>query len=269
MRHLLNEARQIRKDGGIEELFVRSLGFTYRNSIRRVLPTQGPAIWNGVKVPTTATHPQKLGDKYLPVPFHYSIRPRAEGGEVRAHLDNTSQGDQVVIIGGGRGVSSVVAARAVKPSGFVLIYEGSKKFSDIVRKAAEVNDVSEYVSVIEQSVGPEIEVYDRSNGGISPAELPSCDVLELDCEGAEKEIIEVMNVAPRVVIVEMHPVNFDHPSVDIVLQEIESMGYEVREFMTNKGKPVSRTRFIELLDENRNKGGEAPVLIAVKEGGAD
>lgn len=264
MWNILADARKIQKEGNIRELGIRTLGLIYRKSIRRVLPIQGLAIWSGVKVPTGATHPRKLYDEYLPVPFHYSIRPTAEGGEVRGHRIYTRDGDQVVIIGGGRGISSVIAARNAKPSGSVLVYEGSTEFADLVRETAKINQVSEYVCVIERSVGPEIEIYGKSTARLPVAELPECDVLELDCEGAEKQIIEDMVVSPRVLIVEMHPVNFDHPAVDAVLKDIESRGYEIAEFMTNKGETVNRCQFVELLAKNRFDDGEAPVVVAVK-----
>jgi hypothetical protein len=39
---------------------------------------------------------------------------------------------------------------------------------------------------------------------LPPSELPPCNVLELDCEGAEVEILREMNIQPRVILVETH-----------------------------------------------------------------
>jgi hypothetical protein len=46
----------------------------------------------------------------------------------------------------------------------------------------------------------------RSDMGavLPPSELPPCNVLELDCEGAEVEILREMNIQPRVILVETH-----------------------------------------------------------------
>lgn len=41
---------------------------------------------------------------------------------------------------------------------------------------------------------------------ISPSNLPQVDVLEIDCEGAEMEILQGLCYRPRVLTVEAHPV---------------------------------------------------------------
>jgi hypothetical protein len=60
---------------------------------------------------------------------------------------------------------------------------------------------------------------------IAPDELPSCDVLELDCEGAELDILERMTIQPRALVVEAHGV-FGAPT-ETVRRVIESRGYQV------------------------------------------
>ena len=39
---------------------------------------------------------------------------------------------------------------------------------------------------------------------VAPEALPPCDVLELDCEGAEVEILSTMTIRPRVILTETH-----------------------------------------------------------------
>jgi hypothetical protein len=39
---------------------------------------------------------------------------------------------------------------------------------------------------------------------LAASQLPSCDVLQLDCEGAEVEIPREMTIQPRVILVETH-----------------------------------------------------------------
>lgn len=264
MIRLIEEANRIREKQGWKKFFIRACGFAYRMSIRRILPVSGNAVWNDVELPKEATHPRRVGDEYLPTPFHYSIRPHAEGGETRAHRKLTKKGDHVVIIGGGRGVSSVVAARQVGSTGSVTVFEGSEKYANIVRKTCRLNNVSRRCKIRRETVGPNKEVYGDSDEFIKPSELPNCDVLELDCEGAEKEIINQLEIRPRILIIEMHPINFEEHPVDLVLTTIESKGYQVDSLTTNKGDIVNREEFINLLNHNRYKKGEAPVAVMIK-----
>jgi hypothetical protein len=58
-----------------------------------------------------------------------------------------------------------------------------------------------------------------------PCQLPACDVLELDCEGAEVEILRGMIIQPRVILVETHGL-FGAPT-DLVASLLETRGYVV------------------------------------------
>ena len=68
-------------------------------------------------------------------------------------------------------------------------------------------------------------VYGRRRGGVvAPADLPPCDVLELDCEGSEVEILGALAVRPRVVLVETHGL-YGAPT-DRVLALVRGLGYD-------------------------------------------
>jgi hypothetical protein len=109
----------------------------------------------------------------------------------------------VTIVGGGYGVSTVVAARHAEA---VTVYEGGAEWAMKVDQTASTNEVSDRVIVRNEVVGEANDVYGETMGNVIPPEqLPECDVLELDCEGAEEEIINDMGLSPRVIIVEMHP----------------------------------------------------------------
>jgi hypothetical protein len=63
---------------------------------------------------------------------------------------------------------------------------------------------------------------------VPPSELPECDVLELDCEGAEIMILRNMRLRPRVIAVETHGVN-GAPS-KLVTEILEQLDYAVEDY---------------------------------------
>lgn len=132
--------------------------------------------------------------------------------------------DHVVVIGGGLGVSAVVAAHAADT---VTVYEGGIEIADQVRETARLNRVEDAVSVTEAIVAEDRDVYGESitETTVSPADLEACDVLEMDCEGAEIPILQGMGIEPRVVIVESHP-TFDAPPTE-VRSLLTERGYEI------------------------------------------
>lgn len=134
--------------------------------------------------------------------------------------------DHVVVIGGGLGVSAVVAAHAADS---VTVYEGGIDFAEQVRETARLNRVEDAVAVREAIVAEDLDVYgqDITDTTVAPTELIDCDVLEMDCEGSEIRILEEMTIEPRVVIVE------SHPTLDAPHEQVKSLlvdqGYEIRD----------------------------------------
>ena len=131
----------------------------------------------------------------------------------KPHLVDTvrrasTPGDSVVVVGAGPAVSTVIAAEHVGESGLVHVYEGACKWVNRLPETLELNAIPERrVDIHHAIVGPAIDVSGPLNGAqtINPSELPSCDVLELDCEGAELEILSKIEQRPREIIVETHP----------------------------------------------------------------
>lgn len=136
-------------------------------------------------------------------------------------------GDTVVVVGGGRGVSSVVAARRTGPEGSVNTYEGSAERCELATETVNLNEVDDVVEVNHDIVGEAVSLANASEGAttLPPGELPACDVLVLDCEGAEMEILEQLDQRPRVLIIETHAF-LDSPEED-VRATLDDLGYEV------------------------------------------
>ena len=152
------------------------------------------------------------------------IAPSYKQGTIDPLREYCEHDDDVVVIGGGLGVSAVVAAHSGES---VTVFEGGIDPAQLVRETARLNRVEEVVEVREAIVADGYDVYGENitDENIPPDELPECDVLEMDCEGAEMSILEKMEISPRVIIVESHP-SFDAPPEKIRSLLIER-GYEI------------------------------------------
>jgi len=154
-------------------------------------------------------------------------QPDYEAGIVDALREHVQEGDDVVVVGGGFGVSTVIAAEEVGDSGHVVTYEASREHADIVTEATELNHVDDRVHVHHAVVGKAVSTFGARQGAqsIQPQHLPGCDVLELDCEGAELTILGNMQFRPRVVIAESHG-HLGTPAEQLYL-DLEEWGYRV------------------------------------------
>jgi signal peptidase I len=214
MSYLIKEAVKILREDGPVELTKRSIRFVHRK-----LP-KSSVKYNGVLV--------KNGPLFDPVlPWRDAKRPNYESGILNSMEENLKKGDSVVVVGGGHGVTAVKAAEHIGEGGDVMVYEGGVDKVDKTKQTAELNGVSDRIEVRHGIVGPSIWVWGEEEGAkhYTPDELPDCDVLELDCEGAEIDILENLEIRPRVIIVETHG-TFDAPT-DKVRGILEDLSYTV------------------------------------------
>jgi hypothetical protein len=124
-------------------------------------------------------------------------------------------------------VTAVVSALCAGPSGVVQCFEASKQLVAFAQKTAARNKLSN-ISVHHAVIAKSIFVYGgRSDLGAirSPSQLPSCDVLELDCEGAEVDILRQLTIQPRAVVIETHGL-FGAPT-EVVRRLLEERGFVV------------------------------------------
>jgi len=203
----LSRAVQVLKEDGILSLLQSGLHFIYNRQIAPLFPRIN-AEYNGVKVDDYSTY-------YLDsiVPWRKKERPYYESGLISGIEKHVKKGDRVAIVGGGWGVTAVKSAQIVGKSGKVIVFEGSADKTGHIQETITINKVSNNVDVDHCIVGPMINLRGEAGGAkhISPDELPECDVLELDCEGAEIEILDNMTIRPRVILVESHGM-YDAPS---------------------------------------------------------
>jgi len=131
------------------------------------------------------------------------------------------------VIGGGRGISSILCAEHAYPGGTVDVFEASVDQCRDIRTAVEYHGSGDRVTVHHAAIGEIRNAYGRvaEPTRLAPADLPSMDVLVMDCEGAERTVLDELYERPRAIVVETHGC-FDSPT-DVIMEELEQMGYTV------------------------------------------
>ena len=261
----LTEAQEILAEGGPLKLMHGLFWFVWSRTFRHLMPVKAeptPVLIDDVKFLNNGNFPLRLGDRFIG--WERPRFPRDsynQNGETAAHHRLTDEGDHVCIIGGGHGVTTVHAARQVGGGGLVTVFEGGQIASH-VREVAQLNEVDDVVTVEEAIVGDLTNLYQGMADDaevIDPADLPACDVLEMDCEQSELGILDGMQIRPRVLIVELHPTMYDAPNATPV-ELIEKMGYEMVYWSTQRGEQMSEAEFRDRLAD-----GCGDVLAAVRE----
>lgn len=199
----------------------------YTSLIRDYLPKTRKVIrYNGIESPVLVCPLDPVVPYYQP-PWYLSHTPGYEDAEITALRDHCESGDDVVIVGGGFGVTAVVAAELVGGDGSVTVFEGSYEGFQRTNETIAHNGVEDQITVNHAIVGISVSMKSESRDAptISASELPDGNVFEIDCEGAEVDVLTQMEVRPRIIIVETHGqfgVNREEVA-DIII----SMGYEI------------------------------------------
>jgi Protein-L-isoaspartate(D-aspartate) O-methyltransferase (PCMT) len=218
------KVRDVFRAEGVSGLARRSIAYAYRRGVRPCIPF-GKAI-HFAGIPTC--YDSKWGDGIVPaswLPLETVDQPGYEATLIAGLKETIRPGDSVVVVGGGVGVTAVVAALQTGSSGTVRCFEASKQYVGLIQQTVARNKITN-VSVHHAVVAKPIFVYSGEMGPIlAPSQLPSCDVLELDCEGAEVEILREMIIHPRVVLVETHGV-LGAPT-NLTASLLEKRGYVV------------------------------------------
>lgn len=150
-----------------------------------------------------------------------------ESALVKALKHETRTGENVIVVGGGYGVTAVTAARLVGKNGTVVCFEGNLESVKRINDVFERNQVSQIARVVPAVVSQNVGVYgdNCSKEVIHPVDIPECDLLELDCEGAELSILNDLVIRPRVILVETH--GYLGSPTTTVQTALQKLGYEV------------------------------------------
>lgn len=161
--------------------------------------------------------------------------PNYESTLVSEIRSQVNEGDSVIIVGGGLGVSTVAAVEAMGRKGSVETYEGSATQFQIISNTLSLNKVEEYVDCHHAIVGSFSDFSTESYGKpgdaelVDPSSLSKTDLLVLDCEGAEIEVLNKLSYNPDIIIVETH--GFLDSCEENVRNVLSKRGYEI----TNRG----------------------------------
>ncbi|MEX0681383.1 MAG: FkbM family methyltransferase [Balneolales bacterium] len=216
---------EITKKEHILNLLVQLVAIVYKKTVRTVLPTTGYVTYNGIKI-----KPIKFGDRYLSSSwrsYKQQIRINYESALVNGLKSCVKQGDKVVIVGGGAGVTTIYASKLTGTAGKVICYEVKKNACKNIRHSLRINSVPDNITIVNRCVGQPVKVREdlRVKDFVNPGDLPDCDVLELDCEGAERGILESMAIRPRVILVETH--GLYGSSTEQILKILENADYRI------------------------------------------
>jgi hypothetical protein len=227
---LVRRIRAVYREKGLGELLNRATALAYRRLLRPALPTLIRPRYNGIPI----ARERKLFDSRLPKLYRiYDVEelrdvPGYESGLVGRLRQDVQSGDRVVIVGGGLGVTAVIAAQQAGPAGSVCVYESTATHIRQIQETARLNGMGARVSVTHAVVGRAVAVPGdvSQHGPVLPASaIPPCDVLEMDCEGAENVILSELVIRPRVILVETHGL-YGARTVDVEAK-LREMSYEV------------------------------------------
>jgi hypothetical protein len=219
MSGYVEEAWKILREGGLLVLANRVLGKTYRTTLRRLMPEVGHFNFNGVAVPGRRLFDGLTPNKWWCLPGN---KPNYEHTEVEGVKQYIGENDDVVVIGGGFGVTAVHAAN--NTSGTVTVVEANQDRYQNLTRTFEANGVSEQIQSLFGYLGDlHIDLDDSNIPMIAYQDIPKADVWDMDCEGAEIEILQNLPYNPSTILVETHD---NH---DEVIRLLEGLDYQIME----------------------------------------
>lgn len=216
---IVEKVKRALKEGGISLLIKRSANFSYRK-LSIVLPYRY-SEYNNIKVPS-----HRAFGKIVPL-VDTEDQPHYEKGIIESLEENMREGDEVVICGGGLGVTAVKSAKLNKNAENVEVFEGSESQIEKIEKTFQENNV-ERIRIHHSIVGEEKNIWGEKGAPSTtpPSELPSCDILEMDIEGSEIKVLKELDIEPRIIIVESHG-NLGSPSEE-VKNILKEKNYEIK-----------------------------------------
>ncbi|WP_251979419.1 hypothetical protein [Salinibacter ruber] len=153
-------------------------------------------------------------------------RPHYEGKIVHAIKKCVSISDDVVILGGGVGVSTVHVDRMLSGRGSIHVFEPSDFMIDIHQRTMKINDVKTNIKIEKKVVSYLKKPWGPSDAStIQPEDLPKGDVLICDIEGAESDVLPSLKNY-ETIIVETHG-KLGSPT-KLIDELLRDNGYSVR-----------------------------------------
>jgi hypothetical protein len=228
MRELVGRIYRKWKRDGFVDLCAVATEYLYLRHVRPSVLTHSRIVeYNGVESPGRVSVFDRI------VPWYTPDDPEYEDAELAAIRSTARPGDTVVVVGAGFGITSTVAADAVGDEGRVVAYEASSEMVSHTRRTARHNGVSDRVDVRHAVVARCESARGETDSAprVDPRDLPDCEYLEVDCEGAERQILAEASIEPRVISVETHEqYGVEHREI---VELLTAKGYEI-ERLTDK-----------------------------------
>lgn len=219
-----NKVANVYNRRGALAVLKEGIEFVYGEWIRPHLPKQTRVRnFNGIE---TTSDDVCWFDSFVPfydAPWYTVSDPEYEAASINSLREQVNSGDDVVVIGAGLGITTAVAAIQSEASGSVVAFEGAKERYEDLRRTIKYNSLEDQVSTHHSIVAEANTLYGSSDGSnlTQVEEIPDCDVLEMDCEGAEETILCELKIDPRIIIVETHG------NEPIIRERLADLGYEI------------------------------------------
>jgi len=215
----VGEALNILREDGPIILTDRVLAKIYRTTLRRLMPQVGHFNINGVAVPGRRLFDGLTPSDWWCFPGNMSDYEHTEVEGVKQYVGGNND---VVVIGGGFGVTAVHAAN--NTSGEITVIEASKQRFQNLSKTFEANGVSDQIQSLFGYLGDlHIDLDDSDIPMIAYQDVPKADIWDMDCEGAEIEILQNLPYNPSTILIETHE---NH---DEVIRLLEGLDYRIME----------------------------------------
>jgi predicted nicotinamide N-methyase len=199
-------------------MIYEKIRYVYDNTLRPILPRKAIKL-NGYKAKAA-----KPLDRT-------SERDMYEQELIEAIRQTVTDGEIVTVIGGGWGISSIVAEE--EGAKRVTTYEACSDQVQLIQETLDLNNSSN-VTVIGASVTKTVNNTigdDVAQETINPNELSKVDTMIIDAEGAEIEILDNLSNYPDKIVVETHGI-FGCPTKE-VKSLLQSKGYQVEKTGTH------------------------------------
>ena len=213
MASLNKKIKRLYSEKGFSGL-VEAISFTFLARCFHV-PSRKIAVFNGIAVRGASFYSKE------------DIFPKHEDELISAIRNYVKNGEKVLLIGGGSGASTVVVAHQVGKTGSVIAYEANRNSFARTKETINLNKVDDRVKIYHAII--EKPVYLLGDLGDPPLiptrDFSECDVLVMDCEGAEIPILQNLQISPRLIIVEAHPL-LNSPKEEVI-KLLDKLGYEI------------------------------------------
>ena len=213
MASLNKKIKRLYSEKGLSGL-VEAMSFTFLARCFHV-PSRKIAVFNGIAVRGASFYSKE------------DIFPKHEDELISAIRNYVKNGEKVILIGGGSGASTVVVAHQVGKNGSVITYEANRNSFARTKETINLNQVDDRVEIYHAII--EKPVYLVGELGDPPLiptkDFSECDVLVMDCEGAEIPILQNLQISPRLIIVEAHPL-LNSPKEEVI-KLLDKLGYEI------------------------------------------